>query len=594
MGPDSSGPSVLTSLARSVSRSSLGTSGSDMPHHAPAGSAELGPDLEFDQLLSQLVERAHHMKRSHQRLRELIRVNNDLTSDLDLASLLRRIVEIGTELIHAEYGAMGVIADDQSLEQFITVGMDTETIARVGDLPEGKGLLGALIDVPSPVRLTTITDDVRSSGFPPHHPPMQSFLGVPIRVRDAVYGNLYLTDSRNGEFSADDEELAVALAATAGIAIANARLFEESVYREKWASALAETARRLMQTADEDDLGYLIDRVKDLGDADLVLIARVSTGGDELVIDRALGTGSDELSVTSFPIEGSASGEAVRTGQPVLVPDVRASTHVDIFPQTLLGPALTIPFAIGETVGGVLTLARLSDRREFTERDLDMAMSFASHISASIDRAETGMIRRRVVLLEERTRIARDLHDHVIQRLYATGLTLQAVATSLSPADAEAVTEQIRQIDAAIAQIRQSIFALNRDTATTVVSLRSRVLEIIDRTESQSGDLELQVTFLGPVDLMANAGLTDDIAAVVTEALANVTRHAEATRADVVISAAAGQVTVEVTDDGSGPGSSPRLSGLANLRARADGHGGSFEVGPGPSGGTQLVWSVPV
>lgn len=565
-----------------------------MPHRSPAGSAELGPDLEFDQLLSQLVDRAHHMKRSHQRLRELIRVNNDLTSNLDLESLLRKIVEIGTELIHAEYGAMGVIADDQSLEQFITVGMDAEAIDRVGHLPEGKGLLGALIVDPSPVRLTTITDDARSSGFPQHHPPMTSFLGVPIRVREAVYGNLYLTDSRNGEFSADDEELAVALAATAGIAIANARLFEESVYREKWASALAETARRLMQAEDEDDLGYLIDRVRDLGDADLVLIARVSTSGEELVIDRALGTGSDESSVTSFPIEGSASGEAVRTGQPVLFPDVRSSGYIDHHPHALLGPVMTIPFAVGADIGGVLTLARHGDRREFADRDLDMALSFASHISASIERAETGMIRRRVALLEERTRIARDLHDHVIQRLYATGLNLQAVATLLPPADAHAVTEQIRQIDAAIAQIRQSIFALNRDAATTVVSLRSRVLEIIDRTESQSGELKLQVTFLGPVDLMANAGLTDDIAAVVTEALANVARHAAATRVDIIISAVAGQVTIEVTDDGSGPGSSPRLSGLANLRARAEVHDGHFDVGPGPSGGTQLVWSVPV
>ena len=566
-----------------------------MPHHAPAGSAELGPNLDFDQLLSQLVERAHHMKRSHQRLRDLIRVNNDLTSNLDLESLLRKIVEIGTELIHAEYGAMGVIADDQSLEQFITVGMDEETIARVGHLPEGKGLLGALIADPSPVRLTTITEDERSRGFPPHHPPMQSFLGVPIRVREAIYGNLYLTDSRNGVFSADDEELAVALAATAGIAIANARLFEESAHREKWATALAETARRLMQTEDEDDLGYLVDRVKDLGDADLVVIARVSSTADELVVDRALGIGAADLGTASFPVVGSASGEVISTGRPVRVRDVRATSHVGLHPVSLLGPLLAVPFTVGTDIGGVLILARLAGRSEFVDRDLDMATSFASHISVSIDRAETRMIRRRVALLEERSRIARDLHDHVIQRLYATGLTLQAVAMGLPPEDARGVTEQIREIDASIAQIRQSIFALTRDAATTTVSLRSRVLEIVDRTDTQTaGTPKLQVTFLGPVDLMANATLTDDIVAVVAESLANVVRHAGANRVDVVISAVAGQVTVEITDDGSGPGSSPRHSGLANLRARADGHDGHFHMGPGPSGGTQVVWSVPV
>ncbi len=565
-----------------------------MPHRGPAKASELGPDLEFEQLLAQLVERAERMTRSHRRLRDLIRVNNDLTSNLDLATLLRKIVEIGTELIHARYGAMGVIADDQSLEQFITVGMDEETIARVGHLPQGRGLLGALISDPGPVRLAVIGDDPRSSGFPEHHPPMTSFLGVPIRVRGEIYGNLYLTDSQNGEFSADDEELAEAIAATAGIAIANARLFEESRYRENWASALAETARRLMQAEDDEHLGFLIARVRDLAHADLVCVARVSSAGDDLVIDRALGTGADELSVMSFPVDESVWGEAVRTGQPVRVADVRALPDFGFEHQGLLGPAMTTPFTIGTQMGGVLVLARLSGRPGFGDRDLDMAMSFASHVSVSIARAEGRMIRRRVALLEERSRIARDLHDHVIQRLFATGLSLQAVAMALPPDAAEEVTEQIREIDASIAQIRQSIFDLNRDRDVTTVSLRARVLEIIDRVESHdTGGPRPQVTFLGPVDLMADALLTDDVTAVVTEALANVLRHAQATRVDVVISAAAGRVTVEVTDDGTGPGSSPRLSGLANLRTRAKGHGGTFELLPGPSGGTQLVWSVP-
>lgn len=566
-----------------------------MPYQAPARAAEPGPRLEFEVLLADLVERADEMVHSQSRLRDLIRVNNDLTSHLDLATVLRRIVEFGTELIEARYGAMGVIADDQSLEQFITVGLDEETVGRIGHLPEGKGLLGVLIADPHPVRLATIADDARSSGFPANHPPMTSFLGVPIRVRDAVYGNLYLTDSKNGVFSADDEELAQALAATAGIAIANARLFEDSIYRERWASALAETARRLMQDEDDEHLGFLVERVKELADADLVYIGLVTPQRDYLVIDRASGTGAPELTAMSFLLDESIAGQAIRSGEPVLVPDAALLDDHGFTDQMELGAAVVIPFVLGEGNSGVLGLARQRGRPGFDARDLDMGTSFASHISVSIDRAEARMIRRRVALLEDRSRIARDLHDHVIQRLFATGLSLQAAAAGLEPESAKRIVEQITEIDGAITQIRQSIFALHRDADVTSVSLRARVLEIVDRAETGGEPaLRPRVTFLGPVDLMADAALTDDVTAVVTEALANTVRHAKASKVEVTITAAAGHVTVEVTDDGGGPGRSPRLSGLANLRSRAISHGGSFEVHAATGGGTQVVWTVPV
>ncbi len=224
-----------------------------------------GPALEFEVVLAQFVERAERMMRSQSRMRDLIRVNNDLTSNLDLETVLRRIVEIGLELIQARYGAMGVIGDERRLEQFIHVGMDPEIVAQIEHLPEGKGLLGALIDDPRPVRLSTIASDARSSGFPANHPPMNSFIGVPIRVRDAVFGNLYLTDSKNGEFSADDEEFAQALAATAGIAIENARLFEDAEYRARWSTALVDVSRRLMTAEDSDEVDVLLSRVKELG-----------------------------------------------------------------------------------------------------------------------------------------------------------------------------------------------------------------------------------------------------------------------------------------------------------------------------------------
>lgn len=590
----------------------LGTSGSDMPHqdparheagehkpgqqepgqHEPAGGTAPSVTLPID-AVGDLTDRAEQLSRSQSRLRDLIRVNNDLTSNLDLEVLLRRIVEVGTELMHARYGAMGVIADDQTLEQFITVGMDRETVAQIGPLPQGKGLLGALITNPEPVRLATLGDDSRSSGFPAHHPPMKSFLGVPIRVRDEVYGNLYLTDSLHGEFSVDDQELAVALAASAGIAIANARMYEDSQYREKWASALAETARRLIAEEDEEHLGFLVDRVNDLGDADLVCIARMTSSG-ELMIGRAVGTEAEALIGESFPLDKTACGDAMRGANPVVTRESGARQPLGLPTEAPLGNSMAIPFTIGAGVGGVLVVARHRGRAPFSSRDLEMVSSFASHISVVIDRAESRTIRRRVARLEDRSRIARDLHDHVIQRLFAIGLNLQAAATDLDADSSDTVNEQVREIDASIAQIRQSIFALHHDSKVTSVGLRSRVLEIIDRMDVEGPEkLTARVSFLGPVDLMSGATLGDDITAVVTESLVNVVRHADATTVDVVISASAGRVSVDVTDDGIGPGKSTRRSGLANLRARADRHDGSFEVAPGPTGGTRVTWSVP-
>ena len=551
-----------------------------------------GPKLEFESALAHFVERAQEMMTSQARMRDLIRINNELTSNLDLPNVLRRIVEIGKELLNARYAAMGVIGDERRLEQFIHVGMDPEVSERIDHLPEGKGLLGALIDDPQPVRLATIASDARSSGFPANHPPMHNFLGVPIRVRDEVYGNLYLTDSVNGAFSADDEELAEALAATAGIAIENARLFDDSAYRARWSSALAETARRLMQDDDDDQLGVIAAEVQELAGADLVCIALISPGGDEIVVDRASGVGADELTSRSFPLTDTFAGKVVSRGEPLLVDDHEPFEPYGLAYVAMLGPSMVIPFGRPDKPAGVLFVARAKGQLPFSQKDLDLGMSFASHIGVAVDRAESQRARRRVALLEDRGRIARDLHDHVIQRLFATGLSLQGTATELGGEVAERIAAQVEEIDGAIAQIRQSIFAMRRDPESTTVSLRARILEIVDRVSAQM-ESKPRVMFSGPVDLMASGNLTDDIAAVVTEALANAVRHAHATKVDISVTAASGEVSIEVTDNGVGPGHSPKLSGLDNLRHRAESQGGSFAIHQAPGGGTRLAWSVP-
>ena len=551
-----------------------------------------GPKLEFEGTLTHFVERAQEMMTSQARMRDLIRINNELTSNLDLPNVLRRIVEIGKELLNARYAAMGVIGDERRLEQFIHVGMAPEIYQQIDHLPEGKGLLGALIDDPQPVRLQTIATDARSSGFPANHPPMDSFLGVPIRVRDEVYGNLYLTDSVNGAFSADDEELAEALAATAGIAIENARLFDDSAYRARWSSALAETARRLMQDDDDDQLGVIAAEVQELAGADLVCISLISDGGDEIVVDRASGVGADELISRSFPLTDTFAGKVISRGEPLLVDDHEPFEPYGLAYVALLGPSMVIPFGRPDERVGVLFVARAKGRLPFSQKDLDLGMSFASHIGVAVDRAESQRALRRVALLEDRSRIARDLHDHVIQRLFATGLSLQGTATELGGEAAERIAAQVTEIDGAIAQIRQSIFAMRRDPESTTVSVRARILEIVDRVSDQM-ESKPRVMFSGPVDLMASGSLTDDVAAVVTEALANAVRHAHATKVDISVTAASGEVCIEVMDNGEGPGDSPKLSGLDNLRHRAESQGGTFAIHQAPGGGTRLAWSVP-
>lgn len=552
------------------------------------------PTLEFETLLTEVIARVEEVVQSQARMRQLVRVNNELTSNLDLPTVLRRIVETGLELIQARYGAVGIIGDELRLEQFIHVGMDDETVARIGHLPEGKGMLGALIDKPEPVRLACIESDPRSIGFPAHHPPMNSFLGVPIRVRDTIFGNLYLTESKNGHFSADDEQLAQALAATAGIAIENARLFEDSQDRARWSTVLVDVSRRLL-SADEDEeadeLGTLLDQLRRLARADLVSVALTSSASDNLVVDRATGTGADALLAMTFPMARTVAAETLRTGEPTIV--TAGAPHLCEFDaQCLLANAMVIPFSFGQDTHGVLSVARDAERRLFTPRDLEMGVSFAGHISLALDRSEVRLTRRKMALLEDRSRIARDLHDHVIQRLFATGLNLQALIAVVDDATGRKIMAQIREIDAAIAQIRQSIFAIRHDAESTTSHLRARILEIMDRVADQLPSRP-RVTFVGPVDLMADAELTDDISAVVTEALANTVRHAQATHVDITVSAVAGRVTVELIDDGVGPGSSSRVGGLTNLSQRAEARNGTFEIVPAGAGGTRVSWSVP-
>ena len=549
------------------------------------------PRARLDRVLGELVSSANEVLATQGRLRSLLEASRLVASELDLPTVLRRIIAAAVELVGARYGAIGVIAPDGTLAQFIHVGMPDNLAAQIGHLPEGHGLLGALIEDQRPIRLEHLGEDARSSGFPAHHPPMDSFLGVPVRVRGEVYGNLYLSESVDGPFSEEDEELLIALAATAGAAIDHARLFDEGQRRQRWAAASAEVTAALLSENVEDSLAILAERVAGLADADLVCIALPSTT-TTMTIVAAAGDLAGSFTGASFDSEGTLAAQAVEGGQPVLS-DVEMMSQIDT--GLALGPTMAIPFATTDAPAGALTVSRRPGRAAFTGADLEMAADFAAQASVALRLASVRADRARLALLEDRGRIARDLHDHVIQRLFGAGLSLQAVAGAVTdPALRGRISQQVDTLDAAIAEIRTAIFTLNASPASDAPVLRHRIVDVV----SEMSDLfeeSPRLTFTGAVDLMVSPDLAEDVIAVVREGLSNVARHAAATQTSISVAVTTERVAVQIEDNGRGiqnPGA--RSSGTGNLEQRATTRGGIFALTSAETGGTVLLWDVPL
>ncbi len=527
------------------------------------------------------------------RLRRLIDAVPHVVGELDLAHVLERIARAAVDITDARWGALGVIAPDGTLEQFVHVGMAPPEAAAIGHLPEGHGLLGAVIDTGAPIRLPHLSDDPRSVGFPAEHPPMDAFLGVPIRVRDRVFGNLYLTNQQGGpEFSDEDQRLVASLAAIAAIAIENARLFDEQVRRERWSTALAEVTAALLSEDTPDVLAVVAERVASVIDSELVCVI-VADGEDDghpmLRVDTARGVGSEQLVGRRFRAEGTLSGRAIASGALV-------STEAGEPGESVLreGPsaAMALPVRAGDTVLGALTVYRAVDAPLFTDAERTMAADFAQQTGIAIELARGRADRERLALVDDRARIARDLHDHVIQRLFGTGLALQAVGARI-PDAAPAIAAQVDAIDAAIGEIRTAIFAL-ASRAGSDGSLRHRLLDAATDAAPGLRNPPL-VTFSGPVDLLVGGELADDVLAAVRESLANAARHADATRVEVSVAVDDDGVRVTIDDDGVGlPAGARRASGTRNLAERARRRGGDFELSARPGGGTRARWTAPV
>jgi two-component system, NarL family, sensor histidine kinase DevS len=531
-------------------------------------------------------------------LRQLLDAVLVVGSDLELTAVLTRLVESAVDLVDARYGALGVLDDaGTGLARFITVGVDAATRARIGPPPKGLGILGLLIVEAHPLRLADIHEHPASAGFPANHPPMRSFLGVPIRVGDRVFGNLYLTDKTNGEVFTDvDEELVLGLAAAAGIAINNADAFEARRRAERERAGLQEIATALLAGTDtETILAVVAARAREILDAELATIALPTPDGTEISIRIAVGDHADEVLGQTFGAPDSITAEVFATAEPIIVTDLSRDPRLQQ-PQVRLGtvgPAVFVPLGAGGDILGSLSVSRAVGREPFGARDVTFLTQFATQASVVIEQGRVRDDLHRLSLLEDQERIARDLHDTVIQRLFATGLSLQGV-TRLVP-DEEArrrIEAAVDELDTTVRHIRTVIFDVE-SAREAHGSVRRRVLDVT-REASRPLGFTPQTTFEGTVDLEVTGPIAEDLLATLREALSNVARHARATTVSIDVRVAAGTVVLRVSDDGLGISESPgRGNGLQNMRTRAERHGGRCSV-TGSHSGTVLEWTVPL
>jgi signal transduction histidine kinase len=528
------------------------------------------------------------------RLRALLEANRTIVADLDLAVVLRRIVEAATRLVGADYGALGVVGDEGALEAFVHVGMSDDVVRGIAHLPEGRGLLGLVLEKQQAIRVHDVAAHEGAVGFPEGHPPMGAFLGVPVRVREEDYGSLYLTRTGADPFTQQDEELVQALAGTAGVAIENARLFGEARLRHQWLAASTEVTRRVL-AGDESALRLIARSVHTLAESDLTTV--VQPVDAELRVAVAEGHDAAGIEDTRYPASGTLSEHVMRTGTPVRVVDAEDTENIDgrtiyLSGQVRVGPVMVLPLLGREEVRGTLVVMRGPGRRPFTEADAQLATTFANHASVALELAEARHDQQRVLLLEDRARIARDLHDHVIQQVFAAGLVVQATASSVEDAaSVTALQEVVEHLDDAIKQIRVSIFQLQPPVPG---GLRAAVMDVVAELQPAIG-FAPRIDLDGPLDSVATADLVRDVTAVVREGLSNVARHSSATVVQLSVFATTNRLTVTISDDGTGVGEGTRRSGLDNMRGRAEDRNGSMAVAEVPDlGGTTLVWTVPI
>ena len=555
------------------------------------------PSLRLDELLDELQVRLQAVLSTRDRVYSLLEAVVAVGSSLDLEVLLRSIVETAVSLVDAQYGAMGVIGEGGRLADFIPVGLDADEIAVIHHWPQGKGLLGLLITDPKPLRLDNIAGHPESFGFPAGHPPMKTFLGVPIRIRDEVYGNLYLTQKRGGgQFDAEDEAMLIALAAAAGVAIENARLYEEARRQQRWLSATTEVTRHLLSGAGPGEaLSMITEKALEMTGADLVMVTLPMADGSHIRIEHAAGAGADQARGLVVPLAHSVTESVIRSGERLSIADYPSDDRVagTVKASLPIGPLVAVPLGAPGKVRGVLSAGRSKGAMPLSAAAADMLATFAAQAAIALELAEHRRQAEQMAVFEDRDRIAKDLHDLVIQRLYATGMSLQGVTSLIaSPEVAERVSRSVDALDDTIKEIRSAIFALQTHAAAKPADMRARILFVVQEMAPALGfapSLHLQ----GALDTTIPDELIEQMLTALRESLSNAARHASASNVAVTVSVT-NELVLTVKDDGVGIAPGGRRSGLRNLEQRAAALGGSLVVSAPDGGGTELIWRVPV
>lgn len=553
---------------------------------------------DFEDLLREVLNRVNGALDEQERLRLLLDAVVSMAADLSLDGVLARIVEIARELTGANYAALGVLSSGpkKGLRTFVHNGMDPLQVEEIGELPTGHGLLGLLIDKPEPLRLHEIASHPQSYGFPAGHPPMSSFLGVPVRIRDQVFGNLYLTEKAGGvDFSQEDEHVVIALAAAASVTIENARLYEEAQRREHWLAATAEITGLLSgQGAAEEALQLIADRAREVAAADVAWI--VVGNEDDLAVRTVSGPVVSLHDLDSVPLDRSLAREVLRTGEPVAVENLEddgravSLSHIEGWPE--VGPAIFVPLRADDVVVGTLALGWKPEHApSFHEVDARLPASFAEQAALALQVLRSRDAEQRLAVFEDRDRIGRDLHDLVIQRLFAVGLSLQSVSRiSDVPQVTKRIDAAVDDLDATIKDIRRSIFALGASEGTA--DLQTELTRMVDRA---AATLKFRPTLQleGPLRTLVAEDTAPHLLAVLGEALSNASRHANATHIAVLVHVG-DDLRLVVADNGAGLPEDVQESGLRNIRERAEKLGGSCTVESADGGGTTVSWTVPL
>lgn len=550
-------------------------------------------------LVGRMHQQLDEMLAARDQMEQLLRVIVEIGAGLDLDATLHRIIMAARKLTSAPYGALAIRDPEGNLLSFVHEGMDAETVSRIGHLPVGKGLLSlSMLDTPA-LRMKDLTAHPAAVGFPEHHPPMRAFLAVPITIRDTVFGNLYLTHvDPERLFSESDEVAARALAFAAAVAIDNAQVFERERTAVRWMEASREITTALLSDAEPHrrPLQLIADRARVLTGAEQAIVlvpADPDLPDDEvdtLVVSAAVGVHAAEVVGQRVPVDASTSGTVFRSGEPLITETLQYP--IQAFTDVGQRPAILMPLRARDEVVGVIAIARGSDQPPFDESYLDLVNDFATHAAMALVLASARDDARQVTILAERERIAHDLHDHVIQRLFAAGMDLQGtLARARSPEVADRLNRTLDDLQTIIEEIRTTIFQLKSPPGKNA-DFRHRIQHVVaDLTESR--DVVTTVRMHGPMTAVGGE-LADHAEAVTTEAVSNALRHSGASRLTVEISVA-DMFVLDIVDNGSGiPDGNTRNSGLGNMTRRAEQLGGACEITGPPEGGTRVHWVAPL